>query len=53
MKDEFRLHACACCPLIIEFHGRISQFETRFTSLVAQHMYSLPPYAFLAQDFTT
>ena len=23
------------------------------TSLVAQHMYSLPPYAFLAQDFTT
>ena len=22
-------------------------------SLVAQHMYSLPPYAFLAQDFTT
>jgi photosystem I P700 chlorophyll a apoprotein A2 len=22
------------------------------TSLVAQHMYSLPPYAFLAQDFT-
>nr|XP_045088269.1 photosystem I P700 chlorophyll a apoprotein A2-like [Aegilops tauschii subsp. strangulata] len=23
------------------------------TSLVAQHMYSLPPYAFIAQDFTT
>nr|AEQ94228.1 photosystem I P700 apoprotein A2 [Eutreptia viridis] len=23
------------------------------TSLVAQHMYSLPPYAFLAQDYTT
>ena len=23
------------------------------SSLVAQHMYSLPPYAFLAQDFTT
>jgi photosystem I P700 chlorophyll a apoprotein A2 len=23
------------------------------TSLVAQHIYSLPPYAFLAQDFTT
>ena len=23
------------------------------TSLVAQHMYSLPPYVFLAQDFTT
>jgi photosystem I P700 chlorophyll a apoprotein A2 len=23
------------------------------TSLVAQHMYSLPPYSFLAQDFTT
>ena len=23
------------------------------TSLVAEHMYSLPPYAFLAQDFTT
>jgi photosystem I P700 chlorophyll a apoprotein A2 len=23
------------------------------TSIVAQHMYSLPPYAFLAQDFTT
>ncbi len=23
------------------------------TSLVAQHMYSLPPYAFMAQDFTT
>jgi photosystem I P700 chlorophyll a apoprotein A2 len=23
------------------------------TSLVAQHMYALPPYAFLAQDFTT
>ena len=22
-------------------------------SMVAQHMYSLPPYAFLAQDFTT
>nr|YP_009664124.1 photosystem I P700 apoprotein A2 [Cuscuta costaricensis]QCW07760.1 photosystem I P700 apoprotein A2 [Cuscuta costaricensis] len=24
-----------------------------FTSLVAQHMYSLPAYAFIAQDFTT
>jgi photosystem I P700 chlorophyll a apoprotein A2 len=23
------------------------------TSMVAQHMYSLPPYAFLAQDYTT
>ena len=23
------------------------------TSLVAQHMYALPPYAFMAQDFTT
>ncbi|EDX85611.1 photosystem I core protein PsaB [Synechococcus sp. PCC 7335] len=23
------------------------------TSLVAQHMYALPPYAFIAQDFTT
>jgi photosystem I P700 chlorophyll a apoprotein A2 len=23
------------------------------TSLVAQHMYSLPPYAFMAQDYTT
>ena len=23
------------------------------TSLVAQHMYSLPAYAFIAQDFTT
>jgi photosystem I P700 chlorophyll a apoprotein A2 len=23
------------------------------TSLVAQHMYSIPPYAFMAQDFTT
>ncbi|KAL4190789.1 hypothetical protein AMTRI_Chr07g26450 [Amborella trichopoda] len=23
------------------------------TSLVAQHMYTLPPYAFIAQDFTT
>ena len=23
------------------------------TSLVAEHMYSMPPYAFLAQDFTT
>ena len=23
------------------------------TSLVAQHMYSLPAYAFMAQDFTT
>jgi photosystem I P700 chlorophyll a apoprotein A2 len=23
------------------------------TSLVAQHMYSLPPYAFLARDYTT
>jgi len=23
------------------------------TSLVAQHMYSMPPYAFMAQDFTT
>jgi photosystem I P700 chlorophyll a apoprotein A2 len=23
------------------------------TSLVAQHMYSMPPYAFLAQDYTT
>ena len=23
------------------------------TSMVAQHMYSLPPYAFMAQDFTT
>ena len=23
------------------------------SSLVAQHIYSLPPYAFLAQDFTT
>ena len=23
------------------------------TSLVAQHMYAMPPYAFLAVDFTT
>jgi photosystem I P700 chlorophyll a apoprotein A2 len=23
------------------------------TSLVAQHMYSLPPYAFIAKDYTT
>ncbi|KAJ9535095.1 hypothetical protein OSB04_un001827 [Centaurea solstitialis] len=53
LTDMAHHHLAIAFLFLIAGHMPCSSFFRVITSLVAQHMYSLPAYAFIAQDFTT